>query len=77
MWSEKIDLSNLLSTVWPKASTVAERLWSHKDVRNVQSAKKRYQHLRCLMIRRGIGASPTIKQQSRQEPPIQDSCLVQ
>ena len=77
MWSEKIDLSNLLPTVWPKAGTVAERLWSHKDVRDVNTAKKRYQHLRCLLIRRGIGAAPTIKQQSRQEPPIQDSCLVQ
>ena len=77
MWSEKIDLSNLLATVWPKASTVAERLWSHKDVRDVQTAKPRYQHLRCLMIRRGIGAAPTINKQSRQDPPIQNSCLVQ
>merc|ERR1712087_1036533 len=77
MWSEKVDLSNLFATIWPKASTVAERLWSHKDVRDVQSAKPRYQHLRCLMIRRGIGAAPTMNKQSRQEPPIQNSCLVQ
>eukprot|EP01084_Bolivina_argentea_P291184 500433_1 len=77
MWSEKIDLSNLFATVWPKGATPAERLWSHQDVRDIKSAKKRYQWLRCLFIRRGIGASPTIKQQSRQEPPIQNSCLVQ
>ena len=77
MWSEKIDLSNLFATVWPKASTVAERLWSHKDVRDIKTAQKRYKWLRCLMIRRGIGASITISQDSRQDPPIQNSCLVQ
>lgn len=77
MWSEKIDLSNLFATVWPKAATVAERLWSHKDVRDIKTARPRWQHLRCLMIRRGIGAAPTINKQSRQDPPIQNSCLVQ
>ena len=77
MWSEKIDLSNLLSTIWPKASTVAERLWSHKDVTDTQTAHKRYKYLRCLLIRRGIGASPTMHKQSRQDPPIQDSCFNQ
>ena len=70
MWSEKIDLSNLLSTV-------AERLWSHKDVRDVKTAGNRYRYFRCLLIRRGIGASPANIKESRQAPPMQDSCFNQ
>lgn len=77
MWSETIDFSDLDSTVWPKAATVAERLWSAKDVNDPKMAANRYRYFRCLLIRRGIGASPSNQKVSRSPPARQDSCFKQ
>lgn len=54
LWAEYIDNENLISTLWPRASAPAERLWSSKDVRDVEAAGKRLQEHRCRMLSRGL-----------------------
>lgn len=60
VWAEYIDGTNILSTLWPRASAVAERLWSSRDVTDVESAKFRLDQQRCRMVRRGIPAKPIL-----------------
>ncbi|KAK7114420.1 uncharacterized protein [Littorina saxatilis] len=54
LWSEYIDNENLVQTTWPRASAVAERLWSSKDTRNLDTAGERLSEHRCRMLRRGL-----------------------
>ncbi|XP_063309875.1 beta-hexosaminidase subunit beta isoform X2 [Pelobates fuscus] len=58
LWGEFVDASNLTPRLWPRASAVAERLWSDKQVTNVQDAYNRLVKHRCRMVRRGIVAEP-------------------
>nr|XP_022328431.1 beta-hexosaminidase subunit alpha-like [Crassostrea virginica] len=60
VWAEYIDGTNILPTLWPRASAVAERLWSTRDVRDTESAKFRLDQQRCRMLRRGIPAKPIL-----------------
>ncbi|KAL4235005.1 hypothetical protein ACF0H5_006644 [Mactra antiquata] len=55
LWAEYIDNENLMTTLWPRASAVAERLWSNKDVRDLDAAAARLQEHRCRMLSRGLG----------------------
>lgn len=59
MWSEYVDGTNIMSRLWPRASAVAERLWSQQDL-NVDDAKYRLDEHRCRMLRRGIPAQPIL-----------------
>ncbi|XP_050399578.1 beta-hexosaminidase subunit beta isoform X1 [Patella vulgata] len=54
LWSEYVDNENYMTTLWPRASATAERLWSHKDVRDLDSASVRLQEHRCRMLKRGL-----------------------
>ncbi|XP_059865300.1 beta-hexosaminidase subunit beta isoform X3 [Delphinus delphis] len=58
LWGEYVDATNLTPRLWPRASAVGERLWSHKDVRGLEDAYRRLTVHRCRMLRRGIAAEP-------------------
>ncbi|CAL1536508.1 unnamed protein product [Lymnaea stagnalis] len=55
-WSEYFTNENLIPMMWPRASAAAERLWSNKDVKNLERAAERLAEHRCRMIKRGINA---------------------
>ncbi|CAI9556023.1 unnamed protein product [Staurois parvus] len=58
LWGEFVDATNLTPRLWPRASAVAERLWSSVKVTSVQDAYNRLIVHRCRMVGRGIGAEP-------------------
>ncbi|KAL0965232.1 hypothetical protein UPYG_G00278520 [Umbra pygmaea] len=67
LWGEYVDGSNLTPRLWPRASAVAERLWSDKDVRDLNDAYNRLLKHRCRMVQRGIPAEPLISGYCAQE----------
>ncbi|XP_030642722.1 beta-hexosaminidase subunit beta isoform X2 [Chanos chanos] len=58
LWGEYVDATNLTPRLWPRASAVAERLWSDKDVKDIGNAYGRLAQHRCRMVQRGIPAEP-------------------
>ncbi|XP_073953214.1 beta-hexosaminidase subunit beta-like [Choristoneura fumiferana] len=59
MWGEVVDDRNVISRVWPRASAVAEVLWSAANASaQLDSARRRIEEHTCRMIRRDIGAQP-------------------
>jgi len=60
LWSEYVDGNNLESRLWPRASAIAERLWSDASVNDPEEAKFRLDEQRCRLLRRGIPASPVL-----------------
>ncbi|RXG58360.1 Beta-hexosaminidase subunit alpha, partial [Armadillidium vulgare] len=59
MWAEYIDETNVISTMWPRAAPVAERLWSNKnDTTSADEASPRLEEHRCRLFRRGYAVEP-------------------
>ncbi|XP_077976592.1 beta-hexosaminidase subunit beta-like isoform X4 [Styela clava] len=58
LWGEYVDATNLTPRLWPRASAVAERLWSAQTVNNSAEASPRLHQHRCRMVSRGIPAEP-------------------
>eukprot|EP00064_Thunnus_orientalis_P022475 superscaffoldBa00007596_g22673 len=50
LWGEYVDATNLTPRLWPRASAVAERLWSAKDVTDISDAYNRLSMHRCRMV---------------------------
>uniref|UniRef100_A0A8C4Q7S0 Beta-hexosaminidase n=1 Tax=Eptatretus burgeri TaxID=7764 RepID=A0A8C4Q7S0_EPTBU len=58
IWGEYVDATNIMHRLWPRASAVAERLWSDGSVNNTTKAYPRLASHRCRMLMRGIPAQP-------------------
>ncbi|KNC82225.1 hypothetical protein, variant [Sphaeroforma arctica JP610] len=56
MWGEYVDGANIIQRVFPRASAVAERLWSDRAVTDIEDATLRLQEFRCKLLTRGIQA---------------------
>ncbi|CAD5227866.1 unnamed protein product [Bursaphelenchus okinawaensis] len=60
MWGEYEDKNNLESDLWPRAATVAEKLWSpYNKTLDATKAIPRLHRFRCRLNWRGYRASPT------------------
>ncbi|XP_014208071.1 beta-hexosaminidase subunit beta-like [Copidosoma floridanum] len=57
MWGEFVDKNNVHSRIWPRASAVAEILWSPGAQNETEAAERLEEHA-CRMNRRGIPAQP-------------------
>jgi hexosaminidase len=78
-WGEEADGSDVLQTIWPRAAAVAERLWSYNMAVNSSDAgvAGRLAAFRCLLLARGVPATPLNSLLGRSPPSGPGSCLTQ
>ena len=60
MWSEFTNSINLIPKSWPRASAVAERLWSGPEVKDLDDAAARLQEHECRLLARGYPVQPVV-----------------
>jgi hexosaminidase len=60
LWSEYIDETNIEVNIYPRASAVAERLWSPKSVTNQTDAQNRLVIQKCRLVNRGFKSTPVM-----------------
>jgi len=65
--------------VWPRGAAVAERLWSYNMQLNSSDAgvARRLAAFRCLLLARGVPASPLNEPLGRSPPSGPGSCFAQ
>ena len=78
-WGEEVDGSDVLQTIWPRLAAIAERLWSYNMEKNSSdiSVGNRLARLRCLLLERGIPATPLNSLIARSPPSGPGSCYEQ
>jgi hexosaminidase len=69
----------VLQTIWPRAAAIAERLWSYNMAVNSSDAgvAERLANFRCLLLARGVPASPLNALLGRSPPSGPGSCTKQ
>lgn len=77
MWGENVDMSDIEQTVWPRLSSIAERLWSPRKYTDATDALHRIEAFRCLLNRRGVRAAPVTNADARSAPSGPGSCYKQ
>ncbi len=60
LWAEYVNSVNLVQRAWPRASAVAERLWSPAEVKNEDDAARRLEEHQCRMLSRGYSVQPQV-----------------
>jgi len=58
IWGEFVNRFNLIPRLWPRASAVAERLWSSRKTVDIKDAEVRLQEHECRMAKRGYPVEP-------------------
>ncbi|WKY10197.1 hypothetical protein Q1695_002498 [Nippostrongylus brasiliensis] len=59
LWGEYVDATNFIARMWPRASAVAERLWSNPtQTKSTDVAWPRLHEFRCRMVNRGFAVQP-------------------
>ncbi|XP_002162378.3 beta-hexosaminidase subunit alpha isoform X1 [Hydra vulgaris] len=61
MWGEWVDGTNLIPRTWARGLSVAERLWSPKETRDISDATRRIWEHRCRYLKRGIQAENVVQ----------------
>lgn len=61
MWGEHVDASNFISRIWPRASSMAERLWTGNVYHHgaASTIAERMPKFRCRLVQQGFSAGPT------------------
>jgi hexosaminidase len=78
-WGEEADGSDILQTIWPRLAAIAERLWSYNMEKNSSDIDvgNRLSRFRCLLLERGIPATPLNSLIARSPPSGPGSCYIQ
>ena len=59
MWTEYVNTVTVVPRSFPRASAVAERLWSDAGVNDARAAAGRMQEHECRMMARGYRVQPS------------------
>lgn len=75
MWGEKVDTSNILNTIWPRAAVIAKNLWdgTDDDIPTVHALLFRF---RCILLKSGYGCGTVDGVRARMGPYKPGTCAI-